>query len=150
MTPLRQAEPAAMSRLIVKAPKCVTRTEPGEAFDHGKRERGHSADPVVERTNKGPVDSVVGGLARLDARCFRLHDLPVDHGADLAGVRCSADGCGRGLHRYAVAAPGRRNGVRLAGGSSRAEDTSDDLHPVVLDLQLHCWLLPKLCLPVLL
>ena len=55
-----------------------------------------------------------------------------------------------GLHHHAVAAPGRRDGVGLAGRSGGPEDPADDLHPVVLDLQLHRRLLAELRVPVVL
>ena len=105
---------------------------------------------VVEGTNQGSVAGVVGGLARLDARCLRLHRLPADHGADRQGVQRAADRGDRGLHHHAVAAAGRCDGVRLARRSGRAQDSADDLDPVVLDLQLHRRLLAHLRLPVLL
>src|SRR5262249_32264283 len=41
----------------------------------------HAAYPVVEGTDQGPVDGLVGCVAGLDAGCVRLHSLPADHGA---------------------------------------------------------------------
>ena len=56
----------------------------------------------------------------------------------------------RRLHLDLVAAPGRRHRRRLDGRSHGAQDAADDLHPVVLALQLHRRLLADLLLPVLL
>ena len=47
-----------------------------------------------------------------------------------------------------VAAPGRCHGRRLDGRSHGAQDAADDLHPVVLALQLHRGLLADLHVPV--
>ena len=78
-----------------------------------------------------------GGLARLDPRRVRFHDLSVDHGADREGVPSPARRCHLCVHRDAVAAFGGRHGIGVAGRSGRAEIAADDLDPLVLDLQLH-------------
>ena len=48
-----------------------------------------------------------GGVAGPGSRRFRLHPAPADHGADLAGVRRSANRGNCRVHRHSVAAFGR-------------------------------------------
>ena len=73
----------------------------------------------------------VGRLARLDLGCLRLHDFPVDHAADLAGVSRAADRGDGGFHDDLVDAAGRRNGLRLARRSDRTQEAADDLDRLV-------------------
>ena len=84
-------------------------------------------------------------LDSFDFTVFLLIMVPISQ-----GVQRSADRGDRGLRHHAVAAAGRRDRVRLARRSGRAEDPADDLDPLVLDLQLHRRLLAHLRLPVLL
>src|SRR5215469_17872838 len=91
---------------------------------------------------------VVGGLARLDPRRFRFHDLPADHAADIAGVQRAADRGDRGLHVDIVDEAGRRHRLRLARRSDRSKDPADDLDRLVLALQFHCQLFPDILVSV--
>src|SRR5580692_159443 len=54
-----------------------------------RRKRGRRS--LVERTHQGPMVRLLRRLDGVDARRFRLHRLPPDHGADCARVRGSAD-----------------------------------------------------------
>src|SRR5580704_5918421 len=53
---------------------------------------GREARCLVAGTEQGPVVSLGGRMAGLDAGCVRLHDLPADHAADIPGIRRAADG----------------------------------------------------------
>src|SRR5262249_50818515 len=124
------------------------RVEPGEVRDDSDgRDRPQSAS-VVEGTNEGPVAGMGGGLAGLDPRLVRLHDLPADHAADFAGVQCSADGRDLCVYDHAVDAPRRRGLLRLARRSPRAATAADDLDPRLFRVQLHRRLLANLLVSV--
>ena len=58
--------------------------EQEDRHEHGSGQ--YQANSVVEGTDQGSMDGLVGGLAGLDARCVRFHHLPADHGADRQGV----------------------------------------------------------------
>src|SRR4051812_36506685 len=77
----------------------------------------------------------------LDAGCFRLHRLSSHHGADRAGVRRAAHRRDRSLLGHTHHAPGRSDSLRLAGRPHGAPSAADDLHPLVLGLQLRRWIL---------
>src|SRR5689334_23050794 len=103
---------------------------------------------MVEGADEGPVVRLDRLLARLDVGCVRLHDVPVDHGADLAGIRRAADRGRVFAERDLVAAAGRGGWLGMAGRPDRPQDAADDLDPVVFDLQLHRRLFADVRVPV--
>src|SRR6202022_3883742 len=86
---------------------------------------------------QGPVVRLVGRLAQLDVGFIRLHDLPADHAADLAGIRRPADRSDGGVYGYPVDASRRWCRLGLAWGSGRAPPPADDLDPRLFAVQLH-------------
>src|SRR5215469_3790286 len=92
---------------------------------------------MVERTEQGPMVRLVGGLAGVDPRRLRLHGIPADHAANLAGIRRAADRGRLCPYRDLVDAPGRRSRLRLVGRSGRSQASADDLDIGLLGVQLH-------------
>src|ERR1700679_2307264 len=82
------------------------------------------------------MDRVDRGLAGLDTRCVRLHDLPANHGTYRGIIQSYADRSDGGVHGNPLAAAGGCHRLRMARRSHRTQDAVDDLDPVVLDLQL--------------
>src|SRR3984893_4261692 len=70
---------------------------------------------LVEGTDAGAMACMVRGMAGLDPRRLRFHDLPVADAADFANLQRPACGCDRGARDHAVDAAGRRHGFGVAG-----------------------------------
>src|SRR5271165_65774 len=104
--------------------------------EHSRRNQ-NQPNSLVEGADERPVVRLGGLLARLDLGCVRLHDVPADHGADLAGIRRAADRGRVFAERDFVAAARRRSRLGMARRPDRAQDAADDLDPVVFDLQFH-------------
>src|ERR1700752_4397559 len=69
---------------------------------------------LVEGANQGSVVRLDRGVARLDARCVRLHDLLVDYGADRADLWRVAGRGNRGIHVDVVGPGYLRHRQRLS------------------------------------
>ena len=106
-----------------------------------------SVTTLVQRAHQGPVVRLQRRLARVDARCVRLHRLPLHHRTDRRRVQSPGHRGDDRVHPDAVDAPDRRDRRGLAGRSHRPPMAADDLHPVVLVLQLHRRLLADLHVP---
>src|ERR1019366_5036422 len=104
----------------------------------------------VERAHQRSMVRLYRRLARLDSGRLRLHHFSVDHGADRQGIRRTAHGGDRGVYHHPVASFGRCHGSGLDGGPDGAQGATDDIHPLVLGLQLHRWLFAHLRIPVFL
>ncbi len=103
----------------------------------------------MEGAKQGAMEGVDRGLAGLDARRVRFHDLSADHGADRQGIRRSLNRGHRRVHDHPVDAPGGRDGRRLDGRPDGSKDPADDFHSLVLALQLHRRFFSNLCVFVL-
>jgi hypothetical protein len=87
-------------------------------------------------------------MARVDARCLRLHLVPADHGANFTGISCPFDRCSVRAVGDVVAEAGWRRRLRLARRPGRAQDPADDLDPVVFAQQFRGGLLANFHLSV--
>src|SRR5271165_1946801 len=103
---------------------------------------------MVERAHERTMAGLGRRVAGLDLGCLRLHDIPADHAADLAGIRRPADRGDRRIHLDLVDALIGCNRLGLAGRSGRAQDAADDLDRMVFRLQLHRRLFPDILVSV--
>ncbi len=103
--------------------------------------------PVVAGADQRPMVRLHRRLAWLDAGCVRFHRFPVPAGADRQAIQCRPDAGRAGRIADDVDAVRWRGRRRMDGRPDGAARPADDLHPMVLDLQLHRRLLADLPVP---
>ena len=107
----------------------------GQEVGDGDNRGWKSTAGLVEGAYARAVARLDRGVAGLDPRRLRLHDLPVADAADLAEFSCTAGRCDGGAGANSVDATGRRHGLGLARRSNGPQEAADDLDRVVFGRQ---------------
>jgi hypothetical protein len=107
----------------------------GQEVGDGDNRGWKSTAGLVEGTDAGAMACLDRGMAGLDPRRLRLHDLPVADAADLAEFSCTAGRCDGGVGADPVDAIGRRHGLGLGGRSNGPQEAADDLDRLVFGRQ---------------